>query len=125
VPRGKPKAYPEWYAEVERNFQGRPVCVWKCSGCGAPYFFPQEGEQHAGPSRRGTDRRYSVPIQGPCWRSVEYGVKCATPKGWRVLYHEGVPNPVQPDQPDLENINTIIATRGGRRKDNRVQKGGR
>ena len=120
----KPKAYPEYLFD-KRAFPFHRVCRWLCSGCGAPYFYLEVDGVHGGPTYRAGDRRYSTPRQGPCWRSVEYGVKCVTPKGWRVLIHEGVPNPAQPEQPDLENIETIIATRGGRRKDNRVQEGGR
>lgn len=119
----KPKAYPEYLFD-ERAIPYKRVCRWLCSGCGGPYFFPEKDGQHGGPRNRAGDRRYSTPMQGPCWRSIEYGVKCVTPKGWRVLYHEGVPNPVQPEQDDLTNIETIIATRGGRREDKRVQKEG-
>jgi hypothetical protein len=106
-------------------FKARTMCLWLCSGCGGPYYFAQVDGAHGGPNARAQDRRYSQPFQGPCWRSKEYGVKCVTPKGWRVIFHEGAPNPEQPNQPDLPNIETIIATRGGRREDNRDQEGGR
>lgn len=122
--RKKPGSYPEWLFDPVRMFPGRRMCLWVCSGCGAPYWYPQDGTRHGGTRGRGVDPRFAAPAQGPCWRSQTYGVKCVTPKRTRVLLHEGTPNPAQPEQPDLTNIETIIATRGGRRTDNRVQKGG-
>lgn len=91
------------------------MCLWICSGCGAPYWFPQEGTKHGGPRERSLSPRFSVVSEGPCYRSYIYGVKCVTPKGRRTLLHEGTPNPAQPEQTDLENINQIIASKGGRR----------
>lgn len=76
------------------------ICLWLCSVCGAPFYYGQQDGAHGGPTKRASDRRYSAPMQGPCWKSKEYGVKCATPKGWRVMYHEGAPNPEQPEQTD-------------------------
>jgi hypothetical protein len=112
----KPKKIPEWLSDRSLVFPHRKghICVWLCSVCGAPYFYFPDGKTHGGPER-GIDPRYSREFEGPCWKSIEYGVKCATPKGKRVLIHRGVPNPPQPDQPDLEGIQRIIETRGGRR----------
>lgn len=101
--RKKPGKYPEWFFDKTRAFphHAEHICVWLCSACGSPEFFFSADGKHRGP-RRGLDPRYSAPIQGPCYQSREHGVDCTTPKGWRVRYHAGAPNPAQPEQTDAQ-----------------------
>jgi hypothetical protein len=84
------------YDDDPKGFTGHPkVCLWLCGGCGAPYFYRQSEGKHGAPDkyvRDAHDPRYAYK-QGPCWRSRDYGVKCVTPKAWRVLYHDGAPWP--------------------------------
>lgn len=104
----KPAAFPEWLFDLKRGSNGSPlfdypVCLWLCSGCGAPYFYRQDGDRHGGPAWRIKEHPEWSPYQGPCWRSSEYGVKCVTPKGVRVLVHEGF------DPPGEELIEALAA----------------
>lgn len=88
----KPGAYPDWLFEKDGP-KGPlfpwPYCVWTCTGCGAPYFYRQRAGKHGGPAWRIKDHPEWSPFEGPCWRSHDYGVKCVTPRGVRVLVHEG------------------------------------
>lgn len=92
----KPGAYPDWLFQPKGGTRGDlfdyPVCQWTCTGCGAPFYFRQRGK-HGGPAWRIKDHPEWSPFEGPCWRSREYGVKCVTPRGVRVLVHEGFDPP--------------------------------
>ena len=104
----KPGAYPEWlFREADawtlELKQGIKHCLWTCSGCGAPYWYRQAGVKHGGPAWRIKDHPEWSPFEGPCWRSTEYGVKCVTPRGARVLTHEGF------DAPGEELIKELAA----------------
>lgn len=76
------------------------MCLWLCSVCGSPEYFAQRDGKHGRPDDAVDGRPHLAARVGPCWRSKEYGVKCATPKGERYIYHEGMPPTPQPDQPD-------------------------
>ena len=94
----KPGEYPDWLFDLEGGGLGRAlfpykVCMWRCT-CGAPYFYRQVDKgRHAGPYWRMPDHPEWSPAEGPCWRSHQYGVKCTTPKGARILTHEGYDPP--------------------------------
>lgn len=100
----KPKAFPEWLLEGGPHPAGLfdyPVCRWICTGCGAPYFYRQKGTRHGGPPWRIKGRPEWSPFEGPCWRSHDYGVKCVSPKGVRVLVHQGCIQPGEELMKDL------------------------
>lgn len=122
MPRGKPGEYPEWLTtpDPERPLFPYPICTWVCTGCGAPFFFRTRAGKHGGPAWRIIDHPEWSPYEGPCWRSREYGVKCVTPRGVRVLVHEGR------DPPDSDLMKALAANarrvRRAMSKDNIVQK---
>lgn len=94
----KPGEYPAWLFREKDAWtlelqQGIQHCMWVCSGCGAPYWYRQVGDRHGGPVWRIRDHPEWSPFEGPCWRAAEYGVKCVTPKGVRMLVHEGFDGP--------------------------------
>ena len=78
------------------------VCLWTCS-CGMPSWYLQHDDKHGGPEPRASDKQYAF-AQGPCWRSGQYGSKCATPKGWRIISHEGAPNPSEEIIAELKQV---------------------
>ena len=97
MPRAKkPAAYPEWLFKHKEAWP-RPTdgkhCLWICSGCGGPNWWPQRGGKHGGPQLRIIDHPEWSPAVGPCWRSRSYGVKCVTPAAVRMLVHEGKDKP--------------------------------
>lgn len=98
MPRAKkkPAAYPKWLFDHDEAFM-RPGdgqhCLWLCTSCGAPYWYPRTATKHGGPAWRIKGHPEWSPYEGPCWRSREYGVKCVTPRGVRVLVHEGKDQP--------------------------------
>jgi hypothetical protein len=83
--------------------KGSLFCLWLCSECGAPYYFRKKegGKKHGRPPAEpmtgyvpiATLQHEYVGFVGPCWRAHQYGVKCATPRGGRILYHEGYSPP--------------------------------
>lgn len=104
----KPKAFPEWLFDMKQGGGGvplfeYPVCQWLCTGCGAPFYFRQRGDRHGGPAIRIKEHPEWSPFEGPCWRSREYGVKCVSPRGVRVLVHEGF------EKPDDELMKALAA----------------
>lgn len=88
--------------------------VWHCATCGAEYPYARlVPGMRGGPARRALDRRYGFLSQ--CWANKA----CPTHKRkvgtLRVtLVGEGAPNPGQPEQDDLDNINAIIALKAKR-----------
>lgn len=96
----KPKELPEWmerlgsgHADSKHfNDDQKVRCIWVCGGCGSRSFYRSDGKSHAGPAIRDEDPQYAF-AQGPCWRSREYGVKCVTPKAWRIIRHDLSPEP--------------------------------
>jgi hypothetical protein len=115
----KPKVIPAWLYDLKGGAMGSPlfpfaVCLWLCSGCGAPYFFRQYGSRHGGPGLRIIEHPEWSPALGPCWRSKEYGVKCVTPRGARVLYHE------KQEPPDAAFIDKL--TKGAAKRTRELRK---
>lgn len=98
--KAKINGVPQWMRELGNghadskhfNGNGNLRCVWICCQCGSPSFFESKDGKHAGPALRDEDPRYAF-AQGPCWRSKDYKLKCSTPKGWRVIKHDGAPDP--------------------------------
>lgn len=89
--------------------------MWRCATCGAEYPHARliPGKR-GGPARRAVDRRYGFLAQ--CWANKACPTHKRKAGPLRVtLVADGAPNPGQPEQDDLDNINAIIAQKAQRK----------
>lgn len=82
--------------------------IWTCRDCGVEYPHARlQPGLRGGPHRRGLDRRYGYLAQ--CWANKACPSHKRKAGPMRVmLIGPGAPNPEQPLQEDLDNINRLI-----------------
>jgi hypothetical protein len=94
---------------TDRLDPGVTYDIWSCYACGTEYAFARSEEgKRGGPARRALDRRYGWLAR--CWNNNACKVNARKAGPMRcLLVGPGAPNPEQPVQDGLDEINAIIA----------------